>query len=77
MLFLKYVFNLLKDEKERLAVHEVAGITAKILRAFDRLKIVCEFYRLSLREENYPFIYHKAIKEDLHLYEIKIAFQAS
>ena len=32
--FLKYVFNLLKDEKERSAEHEVAGITAKIFRAF-------------------------------------------
>ena len=41
----------------------------------DRLKIVCEFQRLSLREENYPFIYHKAIKEDLHLYEIRWPFR--
>ena len=35
MLFLKYVFNLLKDEKERSAEHEVACITAKIFRAFE------------------------------------------
>ena len=33
MLFLKYVFNLLKDEKERLAEQEVAGITARIFIA--------------------------------------------
>ena len=32
MLFLKYVFNLLKDEKERSAEREVTCITAKIFR---------------------------------------------
>ena len=33
MEFLKYVFSLLKDENERSAEHEVAGITARIFKA--------------------------------------------
>ena len=33
MVFLKYVFNLLSDEKDRSAEHEVAGIMARIFKA--------------------------------------------